>query len=78
MNSINQDWVSWLDSSGNLVMAEKQRTSGSGAQVEINDASTSGAQDESDEGDFVTITGIMCKHCGMLMCFLCEFLCACV
>jgi hypothetical protein len=57
MNSINQDWVSWRDSSGNLVMAEKQRTSGSCAQVEINDASASGAQDESDEDDFVTITG---------------------
>ena len=54
-----QGWVSWRDASGYLVMVEKQRTSGPGAQFGRNDASAFGAQNESDEDDFVTITGAL-------------------
>jgi hypothetical protein len=81
-SSINQGWVSWRDSSGDIVMAEKQRSSGSFAKDEISDASASDAQkDESDE-DCVTITGACLCPYGVLpralhSC-LCVVLCVCV
>jgi hypothetical protein len=32
-SSINQGWGSWRDSSGDIVMVEKQRSSGSGLKM---------------------------------------------
>jgi len=81
-SSINQGWVSWRDSSGDIVMAEKQRSSGSFAKDEISDASASDAQkDESDE-DCVTITGAcLCLYSVLpqvLHSCLCVVFCVCV
>ena len=58
-----QGWVTWRDASGNLVMVEKQRTSGPGAQFGRNEASAFGAQNANDEDDFVTITGALSGAC---------------
>ena len=56
-SSIKKGWVCWRDASGDIVMAEKQRSSGSGAKEESSDASASDAQKDESEEDFVTITG---------------------
>ncbi len=56
-SSIKQGWGSWRNSSGNIVMAEKQLFSGSGAKDESSDASTSDAQKDEIDEDCVTITG---------------------
>jgi hypothetical protein len=81
-SSINQGWGSWRDSSGDIVMVEKQRSSGSGAKDESSDASASDAQKDEIDEDCVTITiACLCLYDVLpqaLHSCLCVVLCVCV